>query len=175
MAYQIPGKNAELDALVKDKIVSELARIERNRDRRNAREKQKGKLNAGSPSAAGSPGGPSDAEAAGAAEGSTADNTPQKGRGRNKDGTARKCANCGQVGHIKTNRKSVYTFRCPICSTAVKVHPGGIVLPENDNDDQERGGHDSASAVSSGGSRLKSAATSPTKSFAHESFSAFRL
>jgi hypothetical protein len=59
---------------------------------------------------AGSPGGESDA-----VDSPGAGATPAKGtgKGRSKDGTARKCANCGQVGHIKTNRKSVQCFFCP--------------------------------------------------------------
>lgn len=115
-----PTGDAELDALKKQQIEKELERIQRNADRRTAREKQKGRMAAPAANTdTGSPGGgPSNSEA---------DGTPQKGgaagnaaggggggRGRNKDGTARKCANCGQVGHIKTNRKSV-SFRCPFC------------------------------------------------------------
>jgi hypothetical protein len=65
---------------------------------------------AGSPTAAASPGpgpsSPSISEAAGPAP-TPAPNASKPGKGRSKDGTARKCANCGQVGHIKTNRKSV--------------------------------------------------------------------
>ncbi len=101
--------DAEMNELRRRKIEQELARIERNAERRQVREKAKGRPGGGSPSAA-SPGGQSDA--AGSAEG-----TPQKGaRGRNKGETARKCANCGQVGHIKTNRKSVQPlFDCLIC------------------------------------------------------------
>jgi len=158
MAYEIPGKVPELDELVKLKIESHVVRIERNMDRRNARERQKGKVAASPSATVGSPG-PSEAEgvasAAAAADAST-DNTPQKGRGRNKDGTARKCANCGQVGHIKTNRKSVYTFRCAICNTAVRVHPGGIV-----REDQEHGQGYAASPAST--------------SYAQNSFSVFEL
>jgi len=64
----------------------------------------------GSPAAAASPGpgpsSPSMSEAAGPAP-APAPNASKPGKGRSKDGTARKCANCGQVGHIKTNRKLV--------------------------------------------------------------------
>lgn len=103
-----PTGDPELDALKRKKMEQELIRVERNAERREAREKAKGRVfNPNSPGAAGSPG-QSDAN-------NSADGTPQKGgRGRNKDGTARKCANCGQVGHIKTNRKSV-TFQCIFC------------------------------------------------------------
>lgn len=31
-----------------------------------------------------------------------------------RGGTTRKCANCGQVGHIKTNKKYVSFFDLPI-------------------------------------------------------------
>ena len=105
-----PTGDPELDALKRQQLEKELARISRNADRRVAREKAKGRHPPGSP-AARSPG-PSEAEGGN----SNADGTPQKGRGRNKDGTARKCANCGQVGHIKTNRKLV-TFLCLICES----------------------------------------------------------
>lgn len=120
MEYK-PTGDAELDSLKIQQIQKELERIQRNADRRTAREKQKGRVAAAATASAapGSPGGPSDAD------GSNADGTPQKGggRGRNKDGTARKCANCGQVGHIKTNRKSV-TFQCSVClSTAFDPAP----------------------------------------------------
>jgi transcription initiation factor TFIID subunit 1 len=72
----------------------EIARLKRNKERRLAREKQKGRQstiepkeeNTGSPSA-------------------TPAQTIEK-----PVGTARKCANCGQVGHIKTNKKY-----CPNC------------------------------------------------------------
>ena len=107
-----PTGDPELDALKKAHLERELVRIMRNSDRREAREKTKTKTkgNVASPPQ-GSPN-RSDADAGNSAT----DATPQKGgRGRNKDGTARKCANCGQVGHIKTNRKSV-TFSCIFCN-----------------------------------------------------------
>ena len=93
------------------RIDIELERIKRNADRREQREKhKKGGPSASSPLAAGSPA-QSDVDAAGQ------NGTPQKsGRGKTKDGTGRKCANCGQIGHIKTNRKSVkISFRCMFC------------------------------------------------------------
>ena len=113
----MPTGDAELDALAKEKIRAELARLERNQDRRLAREKLKARTalaqsSAASPAAdaVNSPA-PSDIEGA--------DPSPEKpgkagpGKGRTKDGTARKCANCGQVGHIKTNRKLVKSkFLC---------------------------------------------------------------
>jgi len=76
----------------------ELVRLERNKERRLAREKQKigGKrastidpeAPAGSPSAAPTP---------------SIEKTVT-------GGTTRKCANCGQMGHIKTNKK--YCANC---------------------------------------------------------------
>lgn len=114
-----------MDALKRQQLEKELARISRNAERRVAREKAKGKPNA-SPGGAGSPGGPSDAD------GTANDGTPQKGKRGNKDGTARKCANCGQVGHIKTNRKSVDApvfFSCIFCG-AHEFDPLPVVLRE---------------------------------------------
>jgi hypothetical protein len=74
-------------------VKKELARLERNKERRHAREKAKGKHipsidpeNAGSPSSAPAP-------------------SIEK-----PVGTTRKCANCGQMGHIKTNKK--YCLNC---------------------------------------------------------------
>jgi len=62
---------------------------------------------AGSPAAA-SPGpGPASPSVSEVATPAPAPTSSKPGKGRSKDGTARKCANCGQVGHIKTNRKSV--------------------------------------------------------------------
>ena len=62
---------------------------------------------AGSPAAA-SPGpGPGSPAVSEVATPAPAPTSSKPGKGRSKDGTARKCANCGQVGHIKTNRKSV--------------------------------------------------------------------
>jgi hypothetical protein len=68
-------------------VKKELARLERNRERRKAREKQKrGKSLIGT-------------EVAASPEGSL---TPVVEK---PTGTTRKCANCGQAGHIKTNKK----------------------------------------------------------------------
>lgn len=70
-------------------LQEELQRLNRNKERRHAREKQKGiSTDAGmSPGRSNSPATP------------TATGAPKTG------GTQRKCANCGQVGHIKTNKK----------------------------------------------------------------------
>nr|POF12867.1 putative transcription initiation factor tfiid 111 kda [Quercus suber] len=107
-----PTGDLELDNAKRKKLEAELARVMRNVDRRQAREKAKSRL-VGASSAA-SPWA-SEIDGPGAGTGSN-DNTPQKGK-RNKDGgTSRKCANCGQTGHIKTNRKSVNgPYFCPHC------------------------------------------------------------
>ena len=62
---------------------------------------------AGSPAAASPAAGPGSPNVLEAATPAPAPTSSKPGKGRSKDGTARKCANCGQVGHIKTNRKSV--------------------------------------------------------------------
>jgi len=166
---------------VEQRVKDELFRIQRNAGRREQRERLKQKQpgaaggggGAGSPpaSVAGSPG-PSDIDGPVSAlnVGST-DVTPQKGggRGRNKDGTARKCANCGQVGHIKTNRKSVYTFICTSCGDAVKVHPGGVVKR---NDDGELGGDGKYGAGATTGSPLEN---DVSRSLVQDSYSKFVL
>lgn len=79
------------------RLALELARLERNRERRFAREKAKG-ITTASPSDAGGAGSP------GSPSGSTV--LPAK----QQPGTQRKCANCGQVGHIKTNKKCAPGF-----------------------------------------------------------------
>lgn len=78
------------------RLEKELARLQRNKERRFAREKQKGIAHGstenGTAESVDSP------NSAGATSGAAA--------GGNKPvGTQRKCANCGQVGHIKTNKK----------------------------------------------------------------------
>ncbi|KAI4200202.1 MAG: hypothetical protein LQ346_002436 [Caloplaca aetnensis] len=81
-----PTGDAEKDRAMQQILDDELARLERNKDRRLARDKQKGLRDV---DAADSPGLPSSAVV-----------PPAKGVG-----TSRKCANCGQQGHIKTNKK----------------------------------------------------------------------
>ncbi|MCJ1306186.1 hypothetical protein MMC08_009004, partial [Hypocenomyce scalaris] len=85
-----PTGDAEQDKRYQQRLEKELARLERNKDRRLARDKQKGIQTDG---AAASPGTPTSPAAAGS--------TPAS----KNAGTQRKCANCGQVGHIKTNKK----------------------------------------------------------------------
>lgn len=98
--------NAELDQLQKEKLEAEIARIKRTGDRKLARERAKGTVAASPGSNAGSP------AATGAAEGGEDVATPsgvgaRGGRRGQTGGTQRKCANCGQTGHIKTNKKCV--------------------------------------------------------------------
>lgn len=95
------------------RVQAEIDRLQRNMDRREARERAKGILP--SPSAAPSPG------AEGTEAGDNATPAPgKKGRGKkNTEGTARKCANCGQVGHIKTNKKSAPAFS--ICFSCIQA------------------------------------------------------
>ena len=153
-----PTGDPEKDALRKQKLEAEFARISRNMDRRVAREKAKGKPNA-SPAGAGSPNAPSDADGTGN------DGTPQKGRKGNKDGTARKCANCGQVGHIKTNRKSVsVTFLCLVCQ-CTQFDPQPV--------DLGKGGPRSAVQAARRSSPV--AAAQDSTSFLKQSYSQFTL
>ncbi|KAL4869518.1 hypothetical protein BDV12DRAFT_167867 [Aspergillus spectabilis] len=87
-----PTGDPEVDARNKKLIEQELSRLNRNKERRFAREKQKGVLRpSGDSPADGAPGSSKSA------------------------GTQRKCANCGQVGHIKTNKKL-----CPLLNGTMK-------------------------------------------------------
>lgn len=90
-------------------------------DRRKARERAKG-IRGDSPSEANSPA----ADGKEAGEGTSTAPTGKKGRAKkNTEGTARKCANCGQVGHIKTNKKSAPSFICHDCTTQTNGEDGG--------------------------------------------------
>ncbi|EME87519.1 uncharacterized protein MYCFIDRAFT_105631, partial [Pseudocercospora fijiensis CIRAD86] len=116
----VPTGDKDKDNFARQELEKELARIQRNADRREARDKLKAKNAAGSPAAAASPG-RSDLDGPASTMNGGTDITPQKGKGRNKDGTARKCANCGQVGHIKTNRKL-----CPLLNGTMKSEDAGM-------------------------------------------------
>lgn len=74
------------------RLEKELARLERNKDRRIARDKQKG------------------LHTDGAADSPISPQSPTAAPLPKAIGTQRKCANCGQVGHIKTNKK--YCISC---------------------------------------------------------------
>ncbi len=78
--------------LTADRIKKELARLERNKDRRHAREKQKGIFR-----------GSTEREITAASPSATPAPSVEK-----PTGTTRKCANCGQAGHIKTNKKYLF-------------------------------------------------------------------
>lgn len=84
-----PTGDPEIDARNKKLLENELSRLNRNKERRFAREKQKGALKS-----------------------STGDSPAD---GVKAAGTQRKCANCGQVGHIKTNKKL-----CPLLNGTMK-------------------------------------------------------
>ncbi|KAL8707478.1 MAG: hypothetical protein Q9220_007510 [cf. Caloplaca sp. 1 TL-2023] len=99
-----PTGDAGHDRLVSQALADEVARLERNKDRRLARDKQKGLRNG---EAADSPGSPSSA------------GPPIKSAG-----TQRKCANCGQVGHIKTNKKLAFPLLCPMLNGTMKQDDG---------------------------------------------------
>ncbi|KAG9242514.1 hypothetical protein BJ878DRAFT_165052 [Calycina marina] len=101
--------DAEADRAAADLAVKELARLERNKTRRLGREKA-----AKNKAAAGSVAG-TDPENAGSPA-STPIPTTEKA-----SGTSRKCANCGQVGHIKTNKKY-----CPNCENNANSFGGGL-------------------------------------------------
>ncbi|WEW58046.1 hypothetical protein PRK78_003513 [Emydomyces testavorans] len=100
-ADMVPTGDPETDARRMKHIQDELQRLQRNKERRHAREKQKSLIHdnrEGSPDTGNSP-----APAA----------AP-------KGVTQRKCANCGQVGHIKTNKKL-----CPLLNGTMKPEDGG--------------------------------------------------
>ncbi|OJD24366.1 hypothetical protein ACJ73_04271 [Blastomyces percursus] len=92
-----PTGDPETDARRMKQLQFELQRLQRNKERRHARERQKGiTSDSASPGAVNSP------------------TTP----GPKGGGTQRKCANCGQVGHIKTNKKCA-----GFCLTPYKRYP----------------------------------------------------
>lgn len=84
LRYGIPSQ-ANFSLLTSHRVKTELARLERNKERRHAREKQKGIIHTD-------------------ADGASPSSTPAKSVEK-PTGTTRKCANCGQAGHIKTNKK----------------------------------------------------------------------
>jgi len=82
-----------ISPLIAGRIQQELSRLQRNKERRIARDKQKGVHTDGAADTPASPTG------AGAVV-----------TGPKPAGTQRKCASCGQVGHIKTNKKCTLPF-----------------------------------------------------------------
>ena len=91
-------------------LEEELARLQKNQARRMQRDKTKQALATGGGDA-GSP----DGEPA----------TPAGGR--QTQATQRKCANCGQVGHIKTNKKSVLD-KCRHCGLSLTQKIGSSLM-----------------------------------------------
>jgi hypothetical protein len=79
-----PSGDSELDKQQVAKLKGELARLQRNIERREGREKAKGITH------------------------KQADSGTPLGTGKG-GATPRKCANCGEVGHIKTNKKCAKT------------------------------------------------------------------
>ena len=93
--------------------MEELKRLQRN-DKRTGPRKGKAKTGqAGSPDPAASP---ADSGANAGEEGGNASSPATKGRKNQTGQTKRKCAACGQVGHIKTNRGYI-CFTCDFMST----------------------------------------------------------
>ncbi|OAP61940.1 hypothetical protein AYL99_04143 [Fonsecaea erecta] len=107
-----PTGDPELDARRKKRLEDALAQLEKNKARRQKRNKNKEAL-----LAATSPGG--------TAMSPDADGV---GGGRNSHPTQRKCANCGQVGHIKTNKKSVTHVKCNNCHLPIDRKVGSLWL-----------------------------------------------
>ncbi len=52
--------------------------------------------------------------------------------GKNTQPTQRKCANCGQVGHIKTNKKSVKPNLCKRCDLPIDRKVGSVLMDAPD-------------------------------------------
>ncbi|KAL1302448.1 hypothetical protein AAFC00_002840 [Neodothiora populina] len=145
-AYKIkPTGDRAYDLLQLKNAQDELDRLKRNMDRRKARERAKAKPGTGAgspPTAAGSPA--PDGEEAG--DGAAGAPTGKKGRAKkNAEGTARKCANCGQIGHIRTNKKL-----CPMLNGTMKQEDatatgfggpaGGAGAPQNGEGGSGTGG-----------------------------------
>ncbi|KAK7739901.1 hypothetical protein SLS53_005494 [Cytospora paraplurivora] len=113
--------DAERDRLIREKLEREEQRLLKNRERRQQREKQKGGARAsvggGSGLGLGLGGGLGGGGGGGSGSVGSAmspESSVEKG------GTTRKCANCGQVGHIKTNKKL-----CPMLNGTMGTKVGG--------------------------------------------------
>ena len=100
--------NSELDDVQKKHLEKEAARLQRNLERRQAREKAKGGPSAASPNSGGSPAPDLDDDGQGENE-ERPSPAGKKGRKKQAEPTARKCAACGMQGHIKTNKA-----KCPV-------------------------------------------------------------
>lgn len=104
----------EYNAAMMQRINQEQARLIRNKERRLQREKSKSKLGPGASVVRASTPvvGPHDPDSPAP--------SIEKGAGAAAGGTTRKCANCGQVGHIKTNKKL-----CPLLNGTWTKEAGG--------------------------------------------------
>ncbi|KAK3362619.1 hypothetical protein B0T25DRAFT_512805 [Lasiosphaeria hispida] len=105
---QLTG-NRERDEMILEMARREQERLEKNKERRKKREKQKKLQQKITGGVGGLPG---------IDEGSPEPTTEKV------TGTTRKCANCGQIGHIKTNKK------CAPKSLSYKFHDPGLWEPE---------------------------------------------
>lgn len=104
----VPTGDPEVDARHKKRLEAELARLEQTKQKRPRKKKgQAAAADAGSPGAIAGAGSPD-------ADGNDPPTPAPVSGGRQTQATARKCANCGRVGHIKTNKKSVNS-RCKHC------------------------------------------------------------
>jgi hypothetical protein len=104
-----PSGDAARDAQMITVLNQELSRLQKNKERRHVREQQKGR-GVSSNLAAGGAGAATPGGAAGGEDG--------EGKGR-AAGTQRRCANCGQIGHIKTNKKL-----CPLLNGTMQPPTG---------------------------------------------------
>ncbi|KAL2063757.1 hypothetical protein VTL71DRAFT_5562 [Oculimacula yallundae] len=107
-----PTGDPDLDAMMTLRCKAELERLHRNKERRHHRNGLKNGISKGSKSKTK---GPKSAAAGMLSPSSTLAPSIEK-----VAGTTRKCANCGQAGHIKTNKKL-----CPLLNGTMKPdeHP----------------------------------------------------
>jgi hypothetical protein len=96
-ASRLVDANKYVERLTNHRLQEEKKRLEKNQERRFVRERQKGRLNKRQAS-------PTQDRAV--SPSSTPIPTVEKATG-----TTRKCANCGQAGHIKTNKKYCPAFK----------------------------------------------------------------
>ncbi|KAK5945979.1 hypothetical protein PMZ80_000118 [Knufia obscura] len=112
----VPTGDPEVDARHKKRLEAELARLEQTKQKRPRKKKgQAAAADAGSPGAIAGAGSPD-------ADGNDPPTPAPVSGGRQTQATARKCANCGRVGHIKTNKKL-----CPLLNGEIKPDSGGTM------------------------------------------------
>lgn len=99
--------------LIYCRIKKELERLEKNKARRQAREQQK------------------ELHSKAHGQGDVASPGANTGGDKVATGTTRKCANCGQVGHIKTNKK-YGQLSFPLLPPPPRVSFGWWHVPESD-------------------------------------------